>query len=150
MEKYDFGLGWSENKENFIDFLETACKEKKLSFLWVSDINIKDVLKKLENGRLRIKVLLDTEATYNKEKDIYARLCYAAKDAGGAVINYPDRTKLAVDKSAMHYELINAGINVPYSVVVRNWEPGNFRLTDEERRRLGAPFIIKPALGVLR
>ena len=32
-------------------------------------------------------------------------------------------------------------------MVVRNWEPNSFRLSDEDRKHLGKPFIIKPALG---
>jgi hypothetical protein len=35
-------------------------------------------------------------------------------------------------------------------VIVRNWEPKKFALTDEEKRRLGLPFIIKPARGFAR
>jgi hypothetical protein len=63
------------------------------------------------------------------------------------VINDPDRAKVAVDKAVMHYELINQGIDTPYSVVVRNWQPKTFKLSDEEKERLGIPFVIKPASG---
>jgi len=148
MKEYDFGLSWSlKTREIFIKALKSACHEMNLSFIWISDDNVKDVIKKLEASELRIKTLLDTEATYNRSTCPYARVCYAVKDSGGVVINDPDRAKVAVDKSVMHYELINKGINVPYSVVVRNWEPKSFRLTDEERQKLGAPFVIKPACG---
>ncbi|MFH1715372.1 MAG: hypothetical protein ABH857_04170 [Elusimicrobiota bacterium] len=148
MRTYDFALGWeSAVKEDFIEFLIAECKIKELSFLWVSEQNIREVIGDLERNKLRIKVLLDTAATYNKPKDVYARLSYAVKDAGGAVINDPDRARIAIDKSAMHYELLNVGIEVPYTVIVRNWEPNNFKLTSEERNKLGVPFIIKPALG---
>jgi len=96
---------------------------------------------------MTIRVLLDTEATHNKEKDIFSRICYAVKDVGGVVINDPDRTRVAIDKAVTHYELINAGITTPYTVIVRNWEPNYFKLTPQERKNLKAPFIIKPALG---
>ncbi|UCC95701.1 MAG: hypothetical protein JSW40_02860 [Candidatus Omnitrophota bacterium] len=148
MKKYDFGLNWSgSTEENFIAFLKSACEEKKLSFLWISEGNVKEVVRELERNRLVINALLDTEATYNKKGDPYARVCYAVKDAGGAVINDPDRAKVAIDKSVTHYELVNAGILAPYTVIVRNWEPYSYRLTDEERQKLGIPFVIKPALG---
>jgi hypothetical protein len=148
MKRYDFGLNWSGTlKEKFVDFLQSACKEKKLSFLWVSEENIRKVIKEIEQGRLMVKVLLDTEATYNKKGDLYARLCYAVKDAGGAIINDPDRTKMAIDKSVLHYELLNTDIAIPYTVVVRNWQPNTYRLPEAEREKLGVPFVIKPALG---
>jgi glutathione synthase/RimK-type ligase-like ATP-grasp enzyme len=148
MKEYDFALNWSvKTREHFINALKEASEKKDLSFLWICDDNVKDVIKRLEKGELKINFLLDTEATYNKEKDLYARVCYAVKDTGGAIVNDPDRARLAVDKSVMHYELINAGIHTPYSVIVRNWEPGSFRLSDEEKKKLGNPFVIKPACG---
>ncbi|MBN2120883.1 MAG: hypothetical protein JW734_07515 [Candidatus Omnitrophica bacterium] len=148
MKRYDFGLNWSGTvKENFVDFLKTACAEKKLSFLWISEDNIRKVLQDCEKGKIIIKVLLDTEATYNKKGDLYARVCYAVKDRGGAVINDPDRTKAAIDKSILHYELVDAGILTPYTVIVRNWQPSAYRLSEEEKQKLGTPFVIKPALG---
>jgi hypothetical protein len=151
MKEYDFGLNWSlKSREFFINSLKSACSELGLSFFWVSDDNVRDVARRLESGQLKIKVLLDTEATYNKDKDPYARVCYAIKDTGGVVINDPDRARVAVDKSVMHYELASRGIATPYSVVVRNWQPKSFRLTDQEREKLGRPFVIKPACGYAR
>jgi len=148
MKTYDFALNWDfDVEEQFIKLLKKNCKKKGLSFIWVKEANVKELLKQLESHTLQIRVMLDSQATYNKPKDVYTRMCYAVKDAGGAVINDPDRTRAAVDKSVTHYELINEGIITPYSVIVRNWEPNTFKLTDEERKGLGGPFIIKPAFG---
>ncbi|MBN3038536.1 MAG: hypothetical protein JW869_03875 [Candidatus Omnitrophica bacterium] len=151
MREYDFGLNWSEKiKEDFINSLKGSCNKRGLTFLWISDENVKDVIRKVISRELKIKFLLDTSASYNEEKDPYAKVCYAVKDAGGVIINDPDRARLATDKSVMHYELINAGINTPYSVIVRNWEPNTFKLSDEEKQSLGVPFVIKPACGYAR
>ncbi|MBU1122474.1 MAG: hypothetical protein ABIH71_03495 [Candidatus Omnitrophota bacterium] len=148
MKVYDFGLSWSGTiRENFVRYLQSACRKLGLSFLWISEDNVKDIVKDLERHHIKIKVLLDTEATYNEDKNIYARLCYAVKDGEGAVINDPDRAKVSVDKSGMHYELLNASISTPYTVIVRNWEPSSFRLTGEEKKKLGSPLVIKPASG---
>jgi len=148
MRRIHFGLNWSGTvREAFVVFLEEACRRERLSFLWISDENLKEAVKKLETNQMRIRVLLDTEATYNKKGDFYARACYAVKDSGGAVINDPDRTKVAIDKSITQYELQNAGIETPYTVIVRNWEPNTYRLSESERTKLGIPFVIKPALG---
>lgn len=148
MKVYEFGINWSGTiDENFVVFLRTACQEKKLSFLWISEDNVLQVAKDIERRYIIIKVLLDTEATYNKRDDIYARICYGVKDTGGVVINDPDRAKTAIDKSILHYELLNAGILTPYTVIVRNWQPNTYRLPDIEREKLGGGIIIKPALG---
>ncbi|NQS99986.1 MAG: hypothetical protein HQ595_02785 [Candidatus Omnitrophica bacterium] len=151
MKEYDFGLSWSvKSKEFFINALKQASQKRDLSFLWIYDNNVRDIIKRLERADLKIKFLLDTEATYNKERDPYARVCYAVKDNGGVIVNDPDRTRIAVDKSVMHYELVNAGITTPYSVIVRNWEPNTFKLTEEEKKNLGLPYMIKPACGYAR
>ncbi|UCC95497.1 MAG: hypothetical protein JSW40_01795 [Candidatus Omnitrophota bacterium] len=151
MKDYDFGLNWSiKNREIFINALKSTCQRMDMTFLWISNDNVREVIKRLERNEMRVKFLLDTEATYNRDSDPYARVCYAVKDLGGTVINDPDRARLAVDKSVMHYELVNAGIQTPYSVIVRNWESKSFRLTDEERQKLGSPFVIKPACGYSR
>lgn len=148
MKTYDFGISWSGNElELFIKIIKEACKQKKLSFLWISSDNVREIVKKLEASQLRIRLLLDTEATYNKKGDPYARVAYAVKDAGGVVINDPDRARVATDKSIVHFELIDRGILNPYTVIVRNWEPKSFRLTENEKRKLGTSFIIKPATG---
>lgn len=148
MEEYDFGFNWAAPvKEKFMSFVEDLCKHEGLSFLWISQQNVESVLSKLESNKLMVKVLLDTEATYHKPNDVYSRLCYAVKDNGGSVINDPDRARLYIDKSVTHYELLNMGITVPNTVIIRNWESENFQLTDEEKLMLGTPFIIKPALG---
>jgi len=147
MKEYDFALTWDKEPCLFTSVLKNACKKKRLSFLWITFDKAKEIIKNLKSNNIRIKVLLDTEATYDEPGDLYARLCYAIKDSGGVVINDPDRTRISVDKAVMHYELKNAGIITPYTIVVRNWEPTTFKLTEEEKTKLKTPFIIKPGCG---
>ena len=126
MQEYDFGFTWCEKeKEHFTTSLKDASAKKKLSFLWIYDENVRNLIKRLESGDLKVKFLLDNVATYSEVKDPYTRICYAIKDNGGVIINDPDRAKIATDKSIMHYELINAGITTPFSVIVRNWQPAD-------------------------
>lgn len=148
MEIYDFALIWSIcPNELFTNTLIADCRQKQLSFLWVHEGNVEEITRKLETSEMKIRVALDIQATYYKPQDTYARVCYAVKDAGGVVINDPDRARFAVDKSVMYFEVLNTGIITPYTVIVRNWEPNNFKLTEEERNGLGVPFVIKPGCG---
>ncbi|MFH1846866.1 MAG: hypothetical protein ABH869_04845 [Candidatus Omnitrophota bacterium] len=147
METYDLALSWDKNKCFFTDTLISICEKKNLSFLWVTENNIRATIKKLHSNQMRIGVMLDTEATYDVPEELYSRLNYAVKDSGGVVINDPDRTRIAVDKAVMYYELLDSGIETPYTVIVRNWEPLTFKLSAEERKKLGVPFIIKPGCG---
>jgi len=145
---WNFALSWPEYKEKpFISWLKQKCKSKDMSFLWIHDGNIGDIIKGLESGKISIQFLFDMNATYSVPYDKYAHLCYAVKDRGGKVLNDPDDAKAATDKSVMHYDLMEAGIPVPFTVVIRKWSVNTFKLTETERKNLKIPFIIKPSSG---
>jgi len=106
-----------------------------------------NIINDLEKGRLKIKFLLDNEADYYDRENLFARLCYAVKDADGYVVCDPDDARQAANKAITHYDLVKAKIPVPYTIVIRNWEPDDFSLTKEEQKYLGDPFVIKSASG---
>jgi len=148
MKEYDFGLIWTNGiRQKFAKTIKTECALRGLSFLLIPDSKARKIIEDLERGRLKVGFLFDTEANYTYDKDAFARLCYAAKDSGTYVVCDPDDARSASNKAITHYDLLKANIPVPYTVVVRNWEPKNFCLTKEERKELGIPFIIKPATG---
>lgn len=148
MKTYDFVLTWvNSEQEKFVLWLKAQCKLRKMSMLVAGPDNVRSVVKDVEGGSLRIKFLLDNEASYNDPIDIYGRLCYAVKDKGGYVVCDPDYARAASNKSITHYDLIRAGIDVPCTIIVRNWQPDAFCLSAEEKKLLGEEFIIKPATG---
>lgn len=148
MKKYDFALAWnSGNKENFVKWVKKECKLRGLKFLLITEKNVEVNINYLEKGRQKIKFLLDNEADYNDKNNLFARLCYAVKDASGYVVCDPDDSRQASNKAITHYDLDRIKIPVPYTIVVRNWEPDDFILAKEEIKQLGTPFIIKPASG---
>ena len=148
MKKYDFALSWNnESREKFVKWLRRECRHRRLEFLLVTKDNAARVIKGLKRGRLKIKFLLDNEADYNGSSNLFARLCYAVKDIGGSVVCDPDDARQAANKAVTHYDLVKASVPVPYTVVIRNWEPSRCRLTKSELKKLGVPFIIKPASG---
>jgi hypothetical protein len=148
MKKYDFALTWVNSaEEKFVQWLARECKLHRMSMFVCGQDNTRFVVRDIEDGNLRIKFLLDNEANYGDPIDIFGRLCYAVKDTGGYVLCDPDYARSASNKSITHYDLIRAGINVPYTIVVRNWQPDTFKLSTQEKSRLGEEFIIKPATG---
>ena len=91
MKKYDFALTWvNSEEERFVQWLKRECKLRNLDMLVAGPGNIRSAVKDVEEGRMRIKFLLDNEAAYNEPIDIYARFCYAVKDTGGLVVCDPD------------------------------------------------------------
>jgi hypothetical protein len=148
MRQYDFALAWnSGSKEKFVRWVRKECNLRRVKFLLITEKNINAAIDDLEKGKLKIRFLLDNEADYDDKKNLFARLCYAVKDIDGYVVCDPDDSRQASNKAVTHYDLVKARIPVPYTIVVRNWEPDDFTLTKEEVRRLGIPFIIKPATG---
>ncbi|MFH1305462.1 MAG: hypothetical protein ABIH74_03580, partial [Candidatus Omnitrophota bacterium] len=62
------------------------------------------------------------------------------------IVADPDVVKIAADKSVTHFDLIHAGISVPFTVIMRSGEPAR-EFTDEEKEKLGHSIVVKPALG---
>jgi hypothetical protein len=146
--KCDFSVAWaSGDLEPFFRMLEEEAEARGLSFLLVSDRNVSRVLRRIQSGNLAVRFHLDASADYSDERDPYARLAFAVRDAGGYVVDDPDAAAAAAHKAIIHHGLEKAGVPVPYTVVVRNWEPSRFHLSPEERSHLGVPFIMKPARG---
>jgi len=149
MKRYDFALAWNSGpKEKFVAWTRKECSARGLKFLLITEKNVSGVIDGLEKNSIKIQFMLDNEADYNDPKNAFARLCYAVKDTGGHVVCDPDDARQAANKAVAHYDLVKAGIPVPYTIVVRNWEPDDFSLSNEEKRKLGSPYIIKPASGL--
>ena len=144
----DFCLGWGPwPDEPFSDMISHHCRVRKLSCVVCKDGLVRGLIRDLQAGKKRLLFHLDLNADYDDADEPYARLGYAAKDSGAFVVNDPDHARQAANKAVLHYRFEKAGVPVPFTVVVRNWEPAAFALTPAERRKLGRPFIIKPARG---
>jgi len=141
-------VGWGPwPSEPFLDKLQAECARRGLTCLICRDENVQRVIRSLETGQRHVLLHLDAQADYEDASDPYGRLGYAVRDGGGVVVNEPDVARAAANKAITHYRMTRARVPVPYTVVVRNWEPTTFKLTPTERRRLGRPFIMKPARG---
>ncbi|MFH1090983.1 MAG: hypothetical protein V1742_05370 [Pseudomonadota bacterium] len=148
MAVYDLGLIFvGDKKEALVKWLKQECGFRGLKFLWVNEPNATDVLKKIESHKLKINFLVDNESNYYNPEDIYMKICYAVKDKGGVVVDDPDDARASADKAITHFDLVEAGLPVPYTIVVRNWQPDDFLLSRDQLKKLGRPFIIKPAKG---
>jgi hypothetical protein len=149
MEEFDFGIGWpvkGEENEIFISILKSECEARRLKFIFIDGTSIDTLSSKIRKGEFKLKFYLDMASETFDPKDNFTRFAYSLKDSGTRIVAEPDDVKAAADKSITHFDLAMAKVPVPYTVLVRNWEPTR-RLTDEEKEGLGFPFVIKPALG---
>jgi len=144
----DFCVGWGPwPNELFLDMILRHCDARGLTCVVARDTNVHNMIRGVESERTFVGFHVDAQAEHEDDADPYKRLAYAVKDQGGFVVNEPDSARLGIDKAKIHYQFERTGIPVPPTIVVRNWEPSDFRLTPAERKRLGRPFVIKPARG---
>ncbi len=149
MEKIDFAIGWPDAREPddlFTNTLEEECRARRMRFLCVDEKNIMRCAEELKKGDLHISFYLDMASETFDVDHPFTKFVYAVKDAGGRVVDDPDRVKAAADKSITHFNLVSAKVPVPATVVIRHWEPSR-QLGSEDWGKLGSPFVIKPALG---
>ncbi|MFH1654607.1 MAG: hypothetical protein ABIE74_11230 [Pseudomonadota bacterium] len=149
MEQFDFGIGWPEvrpKKDLFIDTLESEIKQRKLSFICIDEKKVNKLTEDIKKGKLKIKFFLDMASETYDLKHPFTKLVYTIKDSGTRIVDDPDDVKAAADKSITHFDLIASKVPVPFSVVIRHWEPSR-KLTEYERAGLNHPFVIKPAKG---
>jgi hypothetical protein len=149
METIDFAIGWpikETDPELFLEALESEVKARHLTFRLIQEKELAGITKLVKQGLLKIRFYLDMASDSFSIDNPFTRFNYILKDSGALVVDDPDDIRLAADKSVTHYKLMNAGIPVPFTVVIRNWEPGR-HLTDGEKIGLGVPFVVKPAQG---
>jgi len=148
MAAYDLGFVFiGDKKESIIKWLREESSLRGLKFLWINEPNAPEMLSKIEKRKIKVSFLVDNESNYYNPEDIYMKVCYAVKDQGGRVVDDPDNARASADKSVTHYDFAEAGLPVPYTIVVRNWQPDDFSLSKDQLKKLGLPFIIKPARG---
>lgn len=144
MHFYDFCLAWNwEYDEDFVGLLDSACASRGVSFLQVTPCNLEDILEALEKEKLSVRVFFDraSEADAN-----FLPLVQWAVGHAAYRINPRDRATRVMNKAAMHYELIHAGLHTPYTIILPSYseQPD---LPALDLSPLGDMFTVKPAHG---
>ena len=145
MSIYDVALADSE--EFFSHRVRELCGANNLTFFLVDPVWLEPFIKKLEQGEISVGVLLDFGSDPYDPHNRYYRLAKGVKASGGHVIDDPDRSPLTTHKGKFHSVLLQNGVSVPETVLVPRAEIASFRLTDDVKRRVGMPFVVKPAWG---
>ena len=131
----------------FIHRIQQHCAEASLNFFLVEPLWVQRFYEYYADNKLWAKVLLNMHSEHHLPDDIYHRLVLLAHHKNTRVIDPPDVAQSAFDKARMHERLVAEGFNVPFSIIVPQTATATFRLTDEQRAQLGAPFVIKPSHG---
>ena len=149
MEIFDFGVGFpviDEGNDFFISCLKTECDARGMKFIFIDAKSLDSLTAKIKNGSLKLKFYLDMASETFIPEDTYLKFNYLLKSSGTRIVADPDDVKTAADKSITHFNLMRAGIRVPFTIIIRGGEPPR-EFTDEEKGKLGDFFVVKPALG---
>jgi hypothetical protein len=131
----------------FIQRIQRHCADAGLNFFLIEPLWVDTFYAHLKEGRIWPRVLLNMHSEHHLPDDIFHRLVKTASERNCLVIDPLDRALAAFDKSRLHPKLVEAGIPVPFTVMVPRERPEDWRLTEADRTALGTPFVIKPAMG---
>ena len=140
---YNLCLPWYwEYDIDFVRFVENASHEQGISFHQVTPDNVLEFITALYKGEVSFDTLLDR----SQGDDRFLPINNWAREYSKRRINPPEISKWSEDKATMHLELINAGINTPYTILLASFldQPA---LPQLDLSPLGQGFVIKPSNG---
>ena len=147
-ESYDIVLATPFPNYNFFAHkMRELCGQNNLTFFFCNDTWVNEFRQKLENREVSAKVLLDLTADQLIDGDPYMTLAREVKRQGGYVMDDPDVTRVAAHKGYLHEKLVQNGVPVPETVIVPRNEIDGYKLSDEDKARVGIPYVVKPAWG---
>lgn len=137
----DLGILWEwKYDEKFVKLLDSICQNSGKSSYLIAPHNLEESLDKIKSGELRFRVVFDRATDSAPEFMPIVRL---HQEEQSLIINEPEKAFLANDRSVMHLELIEKGINVPHSIILSPTDGLDDKVLDVVRR----PFVIKTADG---
>lgn len=143
MTLYDLCLIWYwEYDADFVSAVHAACMAQGVSLWQVTPDTLAQATADLLEGRAGFLVLLDRAQGH----PAFLPLLEFARNRGVYRINPREVAAWAEDKATMHLELIQGGIQTPYTIILSPFVEQPL-LPSLDLSPLGSPFVIKPAIG---
>jgi hypothetical protein len=144
MVTYGLSIAWNwEYDADFVALLDTACRAKELSLLQITPDNLDDSLHSLAEQRV------DFLAFFDRASEVDTRFMPLVRwvcEQGIHYINSYERASRTWDKAVMHMALVQAGLDVPHTIILPAYEERPI-LSPIDLGPLGERFTIKPAHG---
>ena len=143
MRDYDLCLSWYwQYDDDFARYIEAACSARGLSLLQITPRNIIDSITEIYSYQAGFRTLLDRASDDLRFEPIRR----FAKANRLRRINPLEVSHWAEDKATMHLELIQAGIDTPYTILIAPFVDQPI-LPALDLAPLGERFVLKPAVG---
>ena len=139
--QYDLCLPWYwEYDIDFVQFVEHACNAQGLTFWQITPDNLLESITALYKGEKSFQTLLER----SQYDDRFEPILRWAKKYNRKRINPTEVSKWSEDKATMHLELIRAGINTPYTILLPPFIEYPV-IPELDLSPLGHQFVIKPS-----
>ncbi|MCS7229616.1 MAG: hypothetical protein RMJ81_05450 [Candidatus Kryptonium sp.] len=141
---YHLGIAWEwEYDFDFVNLIESKCKEKGISVCLISPENLKDIYNRVKSGDIKFLSYFDRASDTNEN---FLELNVLVERSGSRSINRYEDMIRALDKAKMHLELLNIGVNLPFTFILPplDYDP-ELKLGEKEIEKIGTPFVIKPS-----
>ncbi|MDE2802869.1 MAG: hypothetical protein OXK21_08300 [Chloroflexota bacterium] len=147
-EVYDIAISTPfSNYDFFAHRMMELCGQMGLTYFFVNELWVTEFLEKLQNKELQVRVLLDMTAAQTDDDDPFTILAREVKRQKGYVIDDPENVAKVAHKGYFHQVLLDNKVPVPETIVVNRADFATFDVDDEVVRRVGLPFVVKPAWG---
>ena len=140
----DVALLWEwEYDYDFIQILDKKCVQFGLNSHIIHPYNLVEIETLIKEADFGTRFFYDRASDANPT---FEPVIQNLLNSGSHPLNDPAKLQHALDKAAIHNELIESGLHVPYTIILspnRDWT----KIKIGELIRLGEPFIIKPSIG---
>jgi glutathione synthase/RimK-type ligase-like ATP-grasp enzyme len=143
MDYFDLCLTWCWKYDaDFVRLLDLAFQSFGLSLLQVTPDTMNNLQVAIEAGQITFGAFLD-RTEYEASFEPFYKW---AREHDSYRMNPKEIADWAEDKAIMHFELINAGLSTPYTIILPscNEQPS---LPVLDLSPLGDRFVIKPSYG---
>jgi glutathione synthase/RimK-type ligase-like ATP-grasp enzyme len=143
MQSFDLCLPWYWNHDaDFVRYIEEACGVHALTIWQITPVNLLEATTHLYTRRASFHTLLDRATDDLRFEPIrrYAHENHLHR------INPPETSHWSEDKATMHLELIQAGLETPYTILLAPFIDQPI-LQSLDLTPLGSRFVLKPAIG---
>ena len=143
MQTYDLCLSWYWLYDyDFIRFIGEACSAQGITFWQITPTNVLQAVTELYTGNSTFVCLLD-RANDDLRFEPIRRFAF---EHHLHRINAPELSHWSEDKATMHLELMQAGLQTPYTILLSPFIDQPV-LPQLNITPLGANFVLKPAIG---
>lgn len=127
----------------FTRLIEKRFQNRNLKTFIITRHNCSEVTELVRENKLHFKAYLDRASD---EDENFSELAQILHRSECRIINDYSKVDESVDKSVVQQKLIDAGLKIPYTLIIPPYdEQQELNLSEEKLQNLGKPFIVKPA-----